>query len=429
MTRARRAEARERHPLDRILLYTVSAGAFLIPLVISTSGFETYRTPKLLLLRFEAIVALAAFAIGWIWNWDAIRDWRPPRFDAIVACAAIAWTVVTSLLSPYPSISFASLITVVVGLVVYFAAMRIAPRVSTSWLYVLFVPVVVNAAVLLLQLNDYWVVASLDDVNKMLPIDRQRVAEAALLGNRDDIGTAILIPALLAWALVMQRGVRRRWIHAIAALVLTGAVIVTRTFTTFGALLAGLVMLLAMKSWKRAVPAIAAVVLLAGAFAYFDAPMRNRIEHAMENFRGGEVNEASSGRLVSFRAAWHMFKDHPLTGVGPGRFGGEFFRYGLIPGQPGPSVGFGEAHNDHLQTLAETGVAGYAIFLAAVAVLALNARGARPDERAAFARDASLPVATAFFVSALAQFPLQLAAPIVVYATTAGLLRGWAVNE
>ena len=44
---------------------------------------------------------------------------------------------------------------------------------------------------------------------------------------------------------------------------------------------------------------------------------------------------------------------------------------------------------------------------------------------ATFARDASLPVAAAIFVSALAQFPLQLAAPIVIYATTAGLLRGW----
>ena len=98
-------------------------------------------------------------------------------------------------------------------------------------------------------------------------------------------------------------------------------------------------------------------------------------------------------------------------------------------GRPGPGVNATEAHNDQLQVLAETGVIGYAILIAAFVAFALTARGARRDPRESFARDAALPLAVSIFVSTLAQFPLQLAVTIVTYATAAGVLRGWTVDE
>ena len=61
--------------------------------------------------------------------------------------------------------------------------------------------------------------------------------------------------------------------------------------------------------------------------------------------------------LALWKAAWRMFLDHPLLGVGPGRFGAFFGNYHSLPfgGQPT----WGNAHNLYLQTLAERGIIGF----------------------------------------------------------------------
>lgn len=385
--------------------------------------------PKLLLLRFEAILILAAMALAWVWNRDAIRNWRPRRADLAIAGAAIVWAAITTAVSPAPAISAQSLITVVAAFAVYFGAMLVARRLSLGWLYVFFIPALINGLVLVLQMNEIWIVMPPDRVAQLTDLDRLRLADAALLGNRDDVGTALLVPTILSWTLVLQHNVRRRWLHALVALALTASLLATRTFTSLAALGAGVAMLAVVRSWKRAIPALAALAIIAGGFIYLYQPMRYRVSTAIDHLRAGEYNQVLSGRLVAFRAAAKMFADHPIAGVGPGRYGREFFNYGLIPHQPGPAINFNEAHNDQLQLLAETGLPGFAIFIAALAVLALNARGPRRDEQESFARDASLPLAASIFVSTFAQFPLQLAVTIVTYATAAGVLRGWTSDQ
>ena len=73
----------------------------------------------------------------------------------------------------------------------------------------------------------------------------------------------------------------------------------------------------------------------------------------------GALNAKESSfkiHLALWKAAWKMFLDHPVLGVGPGRFGAFFGKYHSLPfgGQPT----WGNAHNLYLQTLAERGIAG-----------------------------------------------------------------------
>lgn len=82
-------------------------------------------------------------------------------------------------------------------------------------------------------------------------------------------------------------------------------------------------------------------------------------------------NFAVVERMAHWQAGWHMFEDHPLTGVGVGNFNARYpdyfvrteFRYSQ-----------GHAHNYYIHTLAETGIIGLFVYLTlAVSFLALAA--------------------------------------------------------
>jgi hypothetical protein len=74
-------------------------------------------------------------------------------------------------------------------------------------------------------------------------------------------------------------------------------------------------------------------------------------------------------RYVESAAAWHVFLDHPILGVGPGHFAPYYSmpygdRVGLVT-VPKPYRG----HDLYLETLAETGVIGLACFLSIIFVI------------------------------------------------------------
>jgi O-antigen ligase len=135
-----------------------------------------------------------------------------------------------------------------------------------------------------------------------------------------------------------------------------------------------------------------------------------------------------------------MIRDRPLVGVGPGGFAYNFFDYKLRLQlqqrelfEHTTEMNYGEAHNDHLQVAAEIGVPGYAMFLAALALLA-SATWLRPskpegktddESRAGFVRLLALPLAVSMFILALAQFPLELVAPTHVYLWAAAAIVAW----
>ena len=82
--------------------------------------------------------------------------------------------------------------------------------------------------------------------------------------------------------------------------------------------------------------------------------------------QAGVPDSSVAKRYVLNVAAWHVFLDHPILGVGPGHFG----EYYSMP--YGNHVGLIEiekryrGHNLYLETLAETGILGLASFLAII---------------------------------------------------------------
>src|SRR5262249_37710262 len=108
-------------------------------------------------------------------------------------------------------------------------------------------------------------------------------------------------------------------------------------------------------------------------------------------------------------------------GVGPGCYRYEFYDYKIRVEDKHRSLTlastragqFGEAHNDHLQTMAQTGLPGYLLLLAAGGLAARSSFSRRrPSIEGRFARLAALPLVVGFMVNAMPQFPLELAGPM-----------------
>lgn len=99
-----------------------------------------------------------------------------------------------------------------------------------------------------------------------------------------------------------------------------------------------------------------------------------RIDNALNEFTGfgdmrgmpiSDENFAIVERLAHWQAAVVMADAYPLTGVGLGNYEAAYAEYGL----PSWPRALGHAHNDYLNTLAETGVVGLTGYLLAWAAI------------------------------------------------------------
>lgn len=412
MTAAGRKKDRSRSLLDRLAWWTIAAFGIAIPLAFSPASIEHFRPPKELLFREEAIILLGLGAVAAMRR--PLREtWREHREVWLLVLPATAWAAVCTVAATSPRLSADSLITFAAAGIIFAATAILVRDRSPAAAWVIIGPAVINAVLFLGETVQHH-----GDV-----LD----ARTALLGNRDDVGSFLAAPALVALILGMRATGRRRWAHFAAAAVI-GAALMVGAVTSLAAASAGAAVLAVMRLRRRA-----AAVLLIGAAALVAAavvipPMRARAAYAISAVRQGDWDALTSNRLLAFYAAGRMLRDHPLTGVGPGCFRHEFFDYKLAVEQdhhellrsPTRSSNFGEVHNDHLQVLAEGGIAGYAILLFALYHVA-RSRGE--------ARLLAVPLVVTFAVDALAHFPLELAAPRSAYLFAAALCLGWSAHD
>ncbi|MBF0524654.1 MAG: O-antigen ligase family protein [Deltaproteobacteria bacterium] len=102
---------------------------------------------------------------------------------------------------------------------------------------------------------------------------------------------------------------------------------------------------------------------LTGATIFFISFLGERLAQVARMVMSADYNQALSTRLTGLEAAWAMFQDRPLTGVGPGAFVASFFDYRswivVFGGGINDDLGlFDAVHNDHMQLLAELGAPG-----------------------------------------------------------------------
>ncbi|MCS6889118.1 MAG: O-antigen ligase family protein [Chloroflexus sp.] len=215
-----------------------------------------------------------------------------------------------------------------------------------------------------------------------------------------------------AWPLAVGMGLAvietRRWQTyrfwlTLGAIILAGASLLGGLLASFsrggwvGALIGAVVMggALAVRYGRQMVLRMITATLIAGIggllllySGVLPAAFSNRISSIIENLRpfdarGVEItpdNFAVVERMAHLQAAWHMFQERPLVGVGPGNFSIAYERLaysGQAPTWIKPWYDSrGHAHNYYLHIAAESGLIGavaYGVFLVSVWYIAISA--------------------------------------------------------
>jgi len=407
----------------------VALFAVITPLFIVRGAHDSFRLPKDGLFRAEAIVLVALYIAAAIIRPPHISHiaWR--KRDIAVPLVILAWLVVTTIASTNVALSLDALVTACAATVVFFATLGFARRRGFKTLFVILVPAVINAIIGALQEFNMW------ELFRAPAGVTHHQRSTALIGNPNDAGGYIAAAALAAVVGAIVNREYRRHFTAAAAL-LTVGLIINQTLTALVAFGVAALLAFAMRSrWKALVAAGVALMIIAVTSVAF-APMRQRATNIRKWMREGNYNAILTSRGAPFVAAALMARDHPLTGVGPGCFAWQYFPYKIEAEKRVPSLrqsytrgtNYGEVHNDHLQTLAETGVPGYLIFLFAAGSLAMMSwprPAAVPDDRREFTRMLALPLAAEFLILAVAQFPLELTAVRAQFIFLAALCAAW----
>ncbi len=185
---------------------------------------------------------------------------------------------------------------------------------------------------------------------------------------------ALVFGILVTWLAAGNRPRRWQWLMVGAAGAMLAAVVMSLSRGAWVGLAISFALMLAI-SHRRGVVLLLGVALLAtsvemagaldllpsqvserlasmaGSFSIFDA---RDVEPTPENWAVVE-------RMANWQAAWNMFMDYPLLGVGVGNFARLYSDYALPYWKFYPAI---HAHNYYLTLLAETGIVGLAAYLA-----------------------------------------------------------------
>jgi O-antigen ligase len=409
------------------ILALVLAGAVALPLLFRRDPEDMFRLPKLIALRGEAIlivfVTLASLLLG-----APIPRIRWRETWVLLPLIVLAIFLVITLTSTNRALSVSALASAAATAIVFFATVSTAR--SRGWILAAapLAAAVVNAILTIIEELKLWMPFG---EHSDIP---HHVQCNALIGNPNELGGYLGIAALAAMAIVTTR----RWgARAIAvASILSVALLFSQTLTAIVAFAVAFFCMMALSSWRHALRAVAIGAAAAVLLIALVTPFRVRATKTMHWIADGQYNAIATERFTPFVAAWTMFTDHPLTGVGPGAFAWQYFDHKLAADRRFPSlretfnrgVNYGEVHNDHLQALAEGGVIGYAAFLALIAALgwiSFTLPRDVPDPRLRLARQLALPLAIFCAVFSIAQFPMETTVVRSLLVHFAALCVGW----
>ena len=403
--------------------------AIASPLAMVPGSFDVFRTPKDVVFLTLSLLLIAAGAAGALLSDEIGRVLQPRGPAVLIALAAAAWTAVTTMTSVRPAISLWKPLTAVCFAAFFMAVVILAARRGLAALVIVFIPAAINAGIALLQSTGIWYPWAVDP---RIPL---RMRATGFIGNPNELGTYLVVPAIAAIAAaVVWR--QQKWLYAVAVLLLVG-VASAQSVTPVLAAAAGLFAMTIAGGTKflRVAALVAALALVLAAAAHPGS--RQRFALLFSHVSAGSLPEITSFRVLPAAAALEMFRERPLVGVGPGSFSATYMTEKLKAEEAHPqwirprNAMFAQVHNDHLQVLAETGLPGFLLLLGALVLLAaISFRApATPDERVRFARLFAFPAALTFAVLALAQFPMQLTAPMVASVYLAALCFTWTESD
>ena len=176
----------------------------------------------------------------------------------------------------------------------------------------------------------------------------------------------------LAAVLLWERRPRTAALAAAALVVLWGGLVLTLSQSSFAGLLAGLLVLAALRyPVAKVVPSIVAMIAV-GLILVLAFPSALRLDFG----NAESLDDATSGRYELIRGGVELAGDRPLWGWGSGSFADEYLEQGF--GERSDAVS--ASHTIPLTIAAEQGLIGLAVYLALLATaLARLLRHARDD--------------------------------------------------
>ncbi|HSY49291.1 MAG TPA: O-antigen ligase family protein [Thermoanaerobaculia bacterium] len=413
------------------ILALVLAGALGLPLVFHRDPLEMFRLPKVIFLRAEAILIICITLAAVVISAPIPRPkWRDTWF--LLPLAALAAFGVLTLMSTNYELSMGALGSAAATAVIFFATVAAAR--SGGWLliYVPLLAAVTNALLVIVEETNLWMPFGVQaGVPHHLQCD-------ALIGNPNEVGGYLGAAALAVVAAIAARETEERWNvrDIVLVAVICIALLACQTLTAIIAFTAAAFFMLAIASWRKAIRVAAAAAVTAVLIVMLVAPFRTRATNVITWVRAGDYNAIFTNRFTPFVAAWSMFAEHPLTGVGPGAFAWQYYDYKIRAEQRYPSlrqvynrgINFGEVHNDHLQALAEGGLIGYGVFLVligALGYLSFKIPASAPGWKQRFAHHLALPLAVFWIVLSVAQFPMETTVVRALVVHLAALCVGW----
>ena len=311
------------------------------------------------LLSFSKIIGFL-LALSWLAKVSAAGGTRSdflaayPLFTYVLGLF-LAWTALSLLWSEDPSLGRTPLMRFALNLVLFlivYTAVR-TPRQFTWTVGAYVAGATVAAAYGLLSPPQ---AASYTDVTRV----------SGTIGDPNELASALVPGMILAGtlAVTLRHAPLVRLLCACAGVLCGLGVFLSLSRGGLVALaVALLVSLFAAGRW-RAQALVLVVLVCAGAFTYYGYFASHDAAARVTEFGGG------TGRTDLWTVGWRMVQDKPVTGVGVGNFQRASIHYLLEPGVvrrdefivDTPKV----AHNTYLQTLAELGAVGLALFLAII---------------------------------------------------------------
>jgi len=177
----------------------------------------------------------------------------------------------------------------------------------------------------------------------------------------------------VAAALVWSAGRRTVILAAVALGVLWGGLVLTLSQSSFAALLAGLVVLAALRwaPWRSL--AVAGAVVAVGVVVVVAFPDTVRLDLSSSE----SIDRATSGRFDLMEGGVALAAERPVAGHGSGSFSREYRRRESASSERAVSA----SHTIPITIAAEQGLIGLAVYLALLAVALARLLGARRPRR------------------------------------------------
>jgi O-antigen ligase len=409
---------------ESLIWLALQAVVVAIPLLYS-HGRDVYRLPKLLLFEAAAMILFAAcVAVSLLGRSGILQRLMKHRWPLWIAVAAVAWTALTTLTSTQRAISLETLLWVACGAAFFLVSVALTEPRPLAVAAIALVPAIINAAVVILQRLQIWNPFRFSEEIEL------RLRVIGFIGNSNDVAGYLVLPCLAAIVLSILRSGLARVLYAMAALLLVAGIAVSETMTAAFAVAAALVVIILMVSRRRGVLIALAATMVLVVMVSLQLPAVARLRDKLSDAFNGRFDIATSGRIQGLASAWVMFREHPLTGVGPGCFAYWYLPYniqlsGTHPEYMNTSSKFGDVHNDYLQLLATTGLPGSCLLLVALWRFGAYSSRTAATPRQRFVHLFAAPAAIAVAILTMGQFALELATQTSTFLYFAAIAAAW----